>query len=277
MTKRFLSNGSCFLGWSRIFAVVFSVILCGCSSSIFHEGAYVGNGSGYDPQRPTATPSTSVPLFASREVKDDARNRVAMERATGRPVAARPATVNDVIAWRQSGVRDENVMTHIRIHGLYQPLQGQDVLTLQNHGVSVEVIRTMKEHPYPKVDAPAPPPSSLGSSFTRFSTNPDTNPGNGVHESGNTGPYSVGATSPSVATVAPPVVSSGDGKPRIQSQGIQGQESPYFPACGSCADGMRVGGTVVDGTVVDGMVVEGVMADGTTVPLDGGTIYCDEG
>lgn len=258
MKKGMLPKENIFLRLSEsVFASVLMLwTLSGCASGLLHEGAYVGNGSGYDPQRPSAVPSSSVPLFASREVKDDARNRVAMERATGRPVMARPVTVSDVLGWHQSGVRDENIMTHIRTHGLYQPLQGQDILTLQNHGVSVEVIRSMKEHPYPKVDAPVPPPESRGNSFTRFSTNPDTNPGNGVHQSGNSGPYVSQSASPRVPTAAPPVVSTGERKTRIQ-----GQIVPYSPSCGSCAGEMAVEGAA--------------LVDGIEVPLDGGVIYCE--
>ncbi|MDO4629474.1 MAG: hypothetical protein Q4C70_09855, partial [Planctomycetia bacterium] len=184
------------------------LMLAGCTSSVFHEGAYVGNGGTCDLQaRPAAVPHSSVPFFASRDVKNDAKNRVAMERATGRPVAARPATVNDVIAWHQSGVHSSNIITHIRTHGLYQPIQGQDVLTLQNRGVSTDVIRTMKEHPYPKVDAPVPPPSNQPSAFSGASSNPDTNPGNGYYAgAGNSGPNIALAPSASVPTLAPPVL-----------------------------------------------------------------------
>jgi len=218
----------------------FIACLAGCAS--IHEGAYVGNGSTYDTQaRPEARSSTSVPLIASREVKDDARNRVAMEKSTGRPVAARPVTVNDVVAWHQAGVADANVITHIRTHGLYQPLQGQDVLTLQNHGVSVDVIRAMKEHPYPKVDAPVPPPRSTASAFTRNSRNPDTNPGNGYFVSGNSG-MSAQPPTADAPTVAPPVQSVGNGKPRLQSAGTS---SAYGSSAGVMYD--SDGAMIIDG------------------------------
>ena len=219
----------------RVCACALLTILSGCSS--INQGAYVGNGCAYDTQgRPEAQASSTVPLFASRDVKDDARNRIAMEKSTGRPVAARPVTVNDVIAWRQAGVSDSNVITHIRTHGLYQPLQGQDILTLQNHGVSVDVIRAMKEHPYPKVDAPTPPPKNTGSAFTRNSRNPDTNPGNGYYSAESREMNSRGST------VAPPVASSGTGKPRLQSAGVS-------PAYGSSAGVMydSDGAMIIDG------------------------------
>lgn len=242
---------------------LFGIFLPGCASGLFHEGAYVGNGESGDSQaRPAAVPTSSVPLFASRDVKNDAKNRVAMERSTGRPVAARPAAVTDVIAWHQAGVPDENIMNHVRIHGLYQPLQSQDVLTLQNHGVSVNVIRTMKEHPYPKVDAPVPPPRSTVSSFTRSSQNPDTNPGNGYYAgSGSSGSEVAAAPARLQPTVAPPVQPSGNGKPRLQSANVA-------PAYGTCVSGNCIpadGAVLMEGTpcvngacyvVPDGFILE---------------------
>lgn len=242
--------------------------LTGCTSgSIFHEGAYVGNGGTYDTQgRPQSGPCSTVPLFASPDVKNDARNRVAMEKSTGRPVAARPVTVNDVIGWRQAGVRDENVMSHIRTHGLYQPLQSQEILTLQDHGVSTEVIRTMKEHPYPKVDAPTPPPQSTGSSFTRFSRNPDTNPGSGSYDYASGGASMSQTPSPSAPTTAPPVLSAGDGKPRMQSSAV----SPAYGACVS--DGCFSGGCLPNGGCPDGNVI---LEDGTWIPQDDGGVPQD--
>ncbi len=192
--------------------------------------------------RPAAVPYSSVPFFASQDVKNDAKNRVAMERATGRPVVARPATVNDVIAWHQSGVHSANIITHIRTHGLYQPLLSQDVLTLQNRGVSTEVIRAMKEHPYPKVDAPVPPPSNRPSAFTGASFNPDTNPGNGYYAgSGNSGPNVAIAQSATIPTLAPPVLSANEtGQERApRTTTPQGAiPSPQYgtisPQCGTC-------------------------------------------
>lgn len=235
-------------------AMLTAGLFSGCASGIFHEGAYVGTGGAYESQpRPTSDPSSSVPLFASRSVKDDARNRQAMEQKTGRPVQARPVTVHDVIGWRQAGVEDENIITHIRTHGLYQPIQTQEELQLQNNGVSTQVIRTMREHPYPKVDAPAPPPAARGNVFTRFSSNPDTNPGNGngVQNSA-AGSY---ASSP-VPTLAPPVLPSGDGKPRMQTV-------PAAPAYGTCVSGECVSG---DCCIPEGMVI---LEDGAWIPQSG--------
>ncbi len=201
------SRRVCRLGaWIFLFGTS-CVLFSGCASGVFHEGAYVGNDAQYDSQaRPAQRPLSSVPVFASRDVKEDAKNRVAMERATGRPVMARCVTVNDVIGWHQAGVRDENIIIHIRTHGLCQPLQSQDELTLQNHGVSVPVIRAMREHPYPKVDAPVPPEMSQGGFFSRPNTSPNTNPGSGYETASTayetTAPSSTRAPIP---TAAPPV------------------------------------------------------------------------
>ncbi len=247
---------------------VLFLVLTGCSSGVFYEGAYVGNGNAYDAQaRPVAVPYSSVPFFASQDVKNDAKNRVAMERATGRPVVARPATVNDVIAWHQAGVHSSNVITHIRTHGLYQPLQGQDVLTLQNRGVPMEVIRTMKEHPYPKVDAPIPPPSARPNAFSGASFNPDTNPGNGYYAgSGSSGPNVALAQSVPIPTVAPPVLSASEtGReraPRISTP----QYGTISPQCGACASvGENIYSELPPGAVI---IDSGVCADPYTTPME---------
>ncbi len=230
--------------------LISTVLFSGCASGIFHEGAYVGTGGAYESQpRPAAAPSSSVPLFASRSVKDDARNRQAMEQVTGRPVQARPVTVHDVIGWKQAGVSDENIITHIRTHGLYQPIQTQEELQLQNNGVSTTVIRAMREHPYPKVDAPTPPPAARGNAFTRFSTNPDTNPGNGngIQDPSAGGPAY--ASSP-VPTLAPPVLPASDGKPRMQTAPVSPSYGTYVS--GECGSGECVSGEyfIPDGAVI---------------------------
>ncbi|MDO4550878.1 MAG: hypothetical protein Q4C96_06460 [Planctomycetia bacterium] len=160
------------------FMVCVVVFFVGCQSHPLSRGAYVGPGGSSAPVSagdvrgqsrqpvPEGT-ATSVPLFASRSVKEDARNRRIIETATGRPVAARPVSVDDLIAWRQANVPPEAIIVHIRTHGAYKPLSPQEVLTLQQRGVPQDVIRTAQEHPYPKVNAPPAPPkkSSLSGSI----------------------------------------------------------------------------------------------------------------
>lgn len=141
------------------------IFVAGCQSCPLNRGAYAGSDSvpaatdvrGQSTALPPAGTATTVPLFASKSVKEEARNRQMIERYTGRPVMARPVTSDDLIAWRQANVPDEPAIKHIRIHGATRTPSSQEVLVMQQRGVSNDVIRTMQEHPYPKVNAPTPP------------------------------------------------------------------------------------------------------------------------
>ncbi|MDO4569121.1 MAG: hypothetical protein Q4D38_01900 [Planctomycetia bacterium] len=197
----------------------------GCTSNPFTEGAYIGcdTQSPYvEPDQPRHHPSTSVPIFASRNVKSDARNRAAIEQYTGRPVLARPVTTDDVLAWRQAGAPDQNVITHIRTHGCAQPLTPQEVLTLQQRGVSNNVIRSMQEHPYPKVGAPTPPSSGNfpRSGYSNANSNPNTNPGTfyAAPTQASTPRASTTLAPPAPAPGAKPRVRIADGAPQVGSQ-----------------------------------------------------------
>lgn len=142
------------------------IFAAGCQSCPLNRGAYAStDGTTVAPavgdvrgqSAPPAGTATTVPLFASRSVKEEARNRQTIERYTGRPVVARPVTSDDLIAWRQANVPDEAAIKHLRIHGATRPPAPQEVLVMQQRGVSNDVIRTMQEHPHPKVNAPTPP------------------------------------------------------------------------------------------------------------------------
>ncbi len=202
-----------------IFSTVFA---SGCQSS---RGAYVGPGDtpsavrtadvrGQSAPPPPSGTATTVPLFASRAVKEEARNRQMIERYTGRPVMARPVTSDDLMAWRQAGVPDEPVIQHIRIHGATRPPAPQEVLTMQQRGVSSDVIRTMQEHPHPKVNAPVPPDSAAADGRQQY--------------------------------VAPPVGSTsrvpGSTPPRVNI--TPGQQPPIYPSYGQDMTG---GMPVMDG------------------------------
>lgn len=94
----------------------------------------------------------------------EARNRAEIAARMGRPVPLGAVTTTDIIAMSQSGVSEEVIVTHVRNNGVAQPLQTNDLITLQNNGVSPRVIQAMQTsvprfaqatvvHPMP-----APPP-----------------------------------------------------------------------------------------------------------------------
>jgi hypothetical protein len=94
--------------------------------------------------------------------EQDAKNQAMIAQQFGRPISANPVTVPDVINMTRAGVDEELIYNHVRTHGVAGPLQAQDVIVLQQQGVSKRVIATMQEPPVippqPMVMQPAPPP-----------------------------------------------------------------------------------------------------------------------
>lgn len=93
----------------------------------------------------------------------EARNRAMIEQQLGYQLAAGAVKIDDVVAMTQAGVDDELIVNHIRAHGAARPLQTEDLIFLQQQGVSTRVIRAMQAPP-PRpatpvvVHEPSPPP-----------------------------------------------------------------------------------------------------------------------
>jgi hypothetical protein len=95
--------------------------------------------------------------------EQDARNQAMIAQQYGRPISPNPVTVPDVINMTRSGVDEELIFNHVRTHGVAAPLQAQDVIALQQQGVSKRVIAIMQEpppvaQPQPMVMQAPPPP-----------------------------------------------------------------------------------------------------------------------
>jgi hypothetical protein len=92
----------------------------------------------------------------------EARNRALIEAKLQRPVSANPVTMDDVVAMTRAGVADEVIVNHVRIHGVAHPLGSNDLIMLQQQGVSPSVVRAMQEPPVPRretvVVEQSPPP-----------------------------------------------------------------------------------------------------------------------
>ncbi len=85
--------------------------------------------------------------------EQDAKNRAMIAQQLGRQISANPVNVNDVINMTRAGVDEELIVNHVRTHGVVAPLQTQDIIVLQQQGVSKRVIATMQEPPL----VPQPP------------------------------------------------------------------------------------------------------------------------
>lgn len=91
----------------------------------------------------------------------EARNRAEIEARLQHPVQAGGVTITDVVAMTQAGVADDVIATHIRYHGVAQPLQTADLIQLQNNNVSPRVVQAMQQppaQPGPVVVQQGPPP-----------------------------------------------------------------------------------------------------------------------
>ena len=80
----------------------------------------------------------------------EARNRAEIAQRLGRPVAARPVTIDEVINMSRAGVDENLISNHVRAHGMAAPLSANDLILLQQQNVSPRVIATMQQPPVPQ-------------------------------------------------------------------------------------------------------------------------------
>ena len=92
----------------------------------------------------------------------EAQNRALIEQKLRRQVPPGAVTIDDVLAMHQAGVADELIVNHIRYHGMVRDLTAQDLIELQQRGLSPTVIKAMQEPPpstrQTTVNPPSPPP-----------------------------------------------------------------------------------------------------------------------
>ncbi len=123
-------------------------------------GALIGNASGHAGAAIGAGVGalTGAALGAGQD-KADAQRQAAIDAAS-RPVGT--VTVDNVIAMAQQRVDDSIIINQVRANRMVAPLQSDDVIRLQQNGISPEVIRAMQDSPpVPRgviVEGPPPPP-----------------------------------------------------------------------------------------------------------------------
>jgi len=94
----------------------------------------------------------------------EANNRAMIAAQLGREVRAGAVTFDDVIMMTQAGVDEELIVTHIRTNGAARVPGAQDLIHLQQQGVSTRVVKALQEPPQPRqsntvvVREPSPPP-----------------------------------------------------------------------------------------------------------------------
>ncbi|GAB6166005.1 hypothetical protein JCM19992_20050 [Thermostilla marina] len=75
----------------------------------------------------------------------DAENRARIQAQLGREVSSGLVTYDDVIAMTAAGVSEELIINHIEINGMEHPPTTQDLINLQQAGVSTAVIKAMQK------------------------------------------------------------------------------------------------------------------------------------
>ena len=88
----------------------------------------------------------------------EARNRAEIAAHLGRPAPTGAVTIPDVISMAQAGVSEDVIATHVRNHGLARPLSSNDLIYLQQNGVTPKVVQAMQASTGPPAPMIAGPP-----------------------------------------------------------------------------------------------------------------------
>ena len=83
----------------------------------------------------------------------EANNRAEIAARLGRPAPTGSVTTDDVIQMTRAGVAEDVIVTHIRNHGAASPPGANDLIVLQQQGVSPRVVQALQAPP-PNVGPP---------------------------------------------------------------------------------------------------------------------------
>jgi hypothetical protein len=142
---------------------LFALAACGCNSPYRSDkGALIGGlgGAGLGAIVGNAVGNTGAGAAIGAGVGalsgaaiggslDDieAQNRAEIEARLGRPAPPGAVTIADVISMTRAGVSEDVMVTFIQSHGMATPLQAQDLIALQQQGVSPRVMQAMQAPP----------------------------------------------------------------------------------------------------------------------------------
>ncbi|HOM19115.1 MAG TPA: glycine zipper domain-containing protein [Thermoguttaceae bacterium] len=131
--------------------------LIGSSTGHAGAGAVLGAGLG----------TLAGALVGSELDEVEAKNRAMIAQQLGRPVGPGAVSMEDVVAMTQAGVAEELIVNHIRANGVQRPLTANDIILLQQQGVSTRAIAAMQEAGQARPPAqavqvvPAAPPGAV--------------------------------------------------------------------------------------------------------------------
>ncbi len=166
------------LRWKYSFvvsAMVLVTALTGCRSPYYADqgalagglggaglGALVGSASGHAGAGAAigAVAGTLTGAAIGSGMDDiEARNRAQIAAQMNRPVPASAVSIDDVVNMTRAGVNEELIASHVRTHGVNVVLNPQDLIYLQQQGVSPRVVQAMQQPPvHPVVYQQAAPP-----------------------------------------------------------------------------------------------------------------------
>lgn len=87
----------------------------------------------------------------------EAKNRAMIEATLGQQVAAGAVTIDDVITMTRAGVDENLIANHVRNNGMINTLTAQDLIMLQQQGVTSTVVQAMQAPPPQRVRQVATP------------------------------------------------------------------------------------------------------------------------
>jgi len=122
-------------------------------------GALIGNAAGNTPAG--AIIGAGVGTLAGAAIGSgldevEARNRAQIEAQLARQLPPGGVTTADVVAMSRSGIDQELIVNHIRANGVAKKVDANDLIMLQNEGVSKYVITTLQTTPPPQAAAGVP-------------------------------------------------------------------------------------------------------------------------
>ncbi|MCE9604145.1 MAG: hypothetical protein K8U03_04495 [Planctomycetia bacterium] len=122
-------------------------------------GALIGNAAGNTPAG--AIIGAGVGTLAGAAIGSgldevEARNRAQIEQRLARQLPPGGVSTGDVIAMSKSGIDQDLIVNHIRANGVGKKIDANDLIMLQQEGVSKAVITTMQTTPQPQLQGGAP-------------------------------------------------------------------------------------------------------------------------
>lgn len=79
--------------------------------------------------------------------ESEAKNRAMIAQQMGRQIQSGAVTINDVVSMTKAGVNEDLIVNHVRANGMAAPLQANDLIMLQQEGISQKVIAQMQASP----------------------------------------------------------------------------------------------------------------------------------